>query len=122
LEFSLVSKLLSIGLAAGVLSGLFGIGGGIIIVPLLVYLLGMTQVAAQGVSVGALLLPVGILAALKYHKAGNFNISYSLLVAAGMFFGAYFGAWAANSLDMAVMKKLFGVLLCTVGIKLVFFP
>jgi uncharacterized protein len=114
-------KLILIGTIGGFLSGLFGIGGGIVIVPMLIFLLKTSQTLAQGISIGALLLPVGILAAVKYHKNGNLNISYSFIIAAGMFIGAYFGATLANSVGMETLKKMFGVLLFCVSLKILFF-
>lgn len=112
---------LIIGLTAGVASGLFGIGGGIIIVPLLVFLLNYTQQAASGTSLVALLLPVGILGVYQYYRAGvisNENIKFGLLVAVGMFIGAFFGAKISLALDQKTLSRAFAVFLVLVAIRL----
>ena len=110
--------LLLIGVLAGVCAGMFGIGGGLIIVPALVFFYGLTQHAAVGTSLGALLLPVGALSAWVYWKNGNLNVTYSLLIAAGLLIGAYFGARLAGSLNDAMLRKAFGVFLLLVSAKL----
>jgi len=109
--------LLAIGLAAGVMSGLFGIGGGVVIAPALMLLVGMTQTKANGTSLGALLLPVGALAAWRYHQAGDLDIRASLLLAVGLFFGAYLGATFAISLAPVVLRRLFAGFLVAIAIK-----
>ncbi|HYD52408.1 MAG TPA: sulfite exporter TauE/SafE family protein, partial [Gemmatimonadaceae bacterium] len=86
---------LLIGLGAGILSGLFGIGGGIVIVPALILLAKMRPLEATGTSLGVFLLPVGILGAMTYYRAGNMNVRVSLLIALGLFAGAWFGAQIA---------------------------
>lgn len=108
------------GLAAGILSGLFGIGGGIVLVPILMTLIGMTQLEAQGTSLGALLLPVGILAAYKYHEQGALDIRGALLASLGLAAGAFFGAKLALSLPPDILRKLFGVFLLVVAFKFLF--
>ena len=110
--------LIGIGLAAGVLSGLFGIGGGIVIVPMLILLARMAPATATGTSLGALLLPVGALGAYQYYKTGHIDIKVSLIVAAGLFVGAYFGAKLAVGLDPVMMKRSFAVFLLLVAIRL----
>lgn len=112
--------LLAIGIAAGVLSGLFGIGGGIIIVPALMYLAHMESQRAVGTSLGALLLPVGILGALAYHKAGHIDIRASLLLAAGLAVGAYLGAQISLHVDATTLRKVFAMFLVLVAGKLWF--
>ncbi|NBO36999.1 sulfite exporter TauE/SafE family protein [bacterium] len=112
-----ILTLLGIGLAAGILSGLVGIGGGLVIVPLLVMLGGMTQISAQGTSIGALILPVGIFAAMKYYRAGNLDIRSSLYIAFAMALGAYLGATLALQLPQDTLKKIFGIVLVSAGLK-----
>lgn len=112
-----VITLLGIGLAAGTLSGLVGIGGGLVIVPLLIMLGGMSQIAAQGTSIGALILPVGIFAAIKYYKAGNLDVRSSLFIALAMALGAFLGATLALKLPQDTLKKIFGIVLIAAGIK-----
>lgn len=109
---------LAIGLAAGVLSGLFGLGGGIIIVPALIYLAGFTPQQASGASLGALLLPVGALGAWTYYKAGALNWEASLIIAGGLFVGAYFGAQITQHIDGDTLRKGFAVLMAVMAVKL----
>lgn len=113
--------LIAIGLAAGVLSGLFGVGGGIIIVPALVFFLGMTQHEAQGTSLGLMLLPIGILAAANYYKTGNLDVKAGLIVAGAFVLGGYFGSKLSLNLDQVTLKRVFGVLMLFVAVRLIFF-
>jgi uncharacterized membrane protein YfcA len=110
--------LVIIGLAAGVLAGLFGIGGGIVIVPALAYLVRMPLQSAVGTSLGALLLPVGALGAWAYWRGGHLNWRASLWVAVGLFFGAYVGARLAQSLGDTSLRRLFAVLMAGMAVKL----
>jgi len=112
--------LLIIGILAGFSSGMVGIGGGIIIVPALVFFLGLTQHQAQGVSIGMLLLPVGFLAAMNYYKSGNLDISKSLIIGASFIIGAYFGSKVSLNIDGAIMKRIFGVVILLISLKLIF--
>jgi uncharacterized membrane protein YfcA len=109
---------LAIGLGAGVLSGLFGIGGGIVIVPALILLAKMTATKATGTSLGALLLPVGALGAWTYYRNGNIDIRASLWIALGIFLGAWFGAQVAQHLPPLILKRMFAVLLVVVAVRL----
>jgi hypothetical protein len=110
-----------IGLGAGVLSGLFGIGGGVIIVPLLVLLLGFTAQAAAGTSLAALLLPVGLFGALQYWRAGEVNIAHAALLALGLLLGAFVGARIGLGLPSEVVQRAFGVLLVVFGLRLMLY-
>ena len=116
-----VILLVVIGIISGALSGLVGIGGGIVIVPALVFFLGYSQKLAQGTSLGILLLPVGILAVLQFYQAGYVKIPTVLLVSAGFIVGSYFGSRIALSIPQATVKKLFAVLILIVALKLLFF-
>ncbi len=98
-----------IGLAAGVFAGLFGIGGGIIIVPALIVLAGFPLVKATGTSLAAILLPVGILGVIAYSKAKVIDVRASVLIAAGLLTTVVAGAWLANTLPVDVMRRLFAV-------------
>jgi uncharacterized protein len=109
---------LAIGLAAGLLSGLFGIGGGILIVPALLLVARMAPLTATGTSLGALLLPVGALGAWQYYKNGHVDIRASLLIALGLLVGAYFGARFAQGLDPASAKRAFAVFLAVVSVRI----
>jgi uncharacterized membrane protein YfcA len=113
--------LIAIGLAAGILSGLFGIGGGVIMVPAMIFFLGMTQHSAQGTSIGLMLLPIGILAAYNYHKEGNLNIQYGLIIAAAFVVGGYFGSKISLGLSEDLLKKGFGLLMMVLALKMMFF-
>jgi len=116
-----VAVMALIGLAGGVLSGLFGIGGGVVIVPLLILVLGFTAQQAAGTSLAALLLPVGLFGAIQYWQAGQVNILNAALLALGLLIGAFIGARLGLSLPSEVIQRAFGVLLVVVGIRFVFF-
>ncbi|MFQ3566302.1 MAG: sulfite exporter TauE/SafE family protein [Aggregatilineales bacterium] len=114
--------LLAVGLGAGVISGMFGVGGGIVIVPALVALLHFDQKLAVGTSLGALLLPVGLGAVLSYHNAGLLDVSAAVLLAIGLAAGAFFGARIALSLPSATVKRLYGLFLLIVGLRFLLQP
>ncbi|OPJ63817.1 sulfite exporter TauE/SafE family protein [Clostridium oryzae] len=107
-----------IGALAGILSGLFGIGGGIIIIPALMYLQGFPQLKAQGTSLVAMLPPVGILAFLEYYKKGNTNLVAGIVICITMLISAKFGGQLANILPTGIMKKAFGIFIILIGIKI----
>jgi uncharacterized protein len=119
----LLIQLLVIGLAAGVAGGMFGIGGGAIMVPAMVLLLGMDQKFATGTSVAAQILPIGILAAVVYYRNGNLNIKHALIIAIGLIIGNLFGALFANQpyISSETMKKLYGIFLFVIGARYLFF-
>ena len=112
--------LLLIGLLAGIISGFLGIGGGIVIIPALVYLLGYSQQNAQGTSLGLLLPPIGILAVLNYHNAGCVNIKASAIMCVTFIIGSYISSKIAVELPETVIKKMFGVFLLFYAAKLFF--
>lgn len=115
--------LLFLGVMAGILSGMFGVGGGIIIVPALVLLFGMTQQSAVATSLVALLLPVGLLGVVAYYHSGKIsteNILIALLIAAGLFAGAFFGAKIAIHLSSDTLRKAFAVFMGIVALHLWF--
>jgi uncharacterized membrane protein YfcA len=112
--------LLLIGVIAGVLSGLVGVGGGIVIVPALVFFLGFSQKMAQGTSIGILLLPVGILGVLQFYKAGYIDMKSVWLVSLGFLVGGYFGSKIALSLPQDTLKKIFAIILLLVSLKILF--
>lgn len=121
LTTGLILSLLAIGLAAGVAGGMFGIGGGAIMVPAMVLLLAMDQKFATGTSIGAQILPVGLLGAFVYYREGNLNWRYSVIIAAGLLLGTYVGANLAKPISSETMKKLYGGFLLIIGARYLFF-
>jgi len=116
-----VIGLVVIGLIAGTLSGFLGIGGATILIPSLLLYFKMSQHMAQGTSIAALLLPVGLLAAFKYWQAGNVNIKFAVLIALGFLIGGYFGASFAQPLSDDLLRKLFGLYLLIISLQMLFF-
>lgn len=109
-----------IGLVGGVTAGIFGIGGGIIIVPALVYWAGFSQHAATGTTLAVLLPPIGLAAAYEYYRHGNVDIRAALILAATMFVGSWLGAVFANRLDANYLHLIFGLFVCGLGVYLVY--
>lgn len=123
MDYQAVIILILIGLAAGVLSGLVGVGGGIILVPALVYFLGYTQHQAQGTSLGVLMFPVTILAFIAYYRdslitGSPIEIKVILIIAAGFVIGGLLGGALAIRIDQATLRKLFAIILFYTGIKM----
>ncbi len=110
---------LMIGIVAGIFSGLLGIGGGTVVVPALVYFFHMTQHKAQGTILAAFLPPVALLAALRYYQTGNVDVKGAIVIALGLFLGAYFGANISLSISEAALKRVFGVFLAFVALKMI---
>ena len=111
--------LLIIGLIAGLIGGLAGIGGGLIIVPLLVFLVGMNQYEAQGTSLATLLLPLSFLAVISYNKAGYINWKYVLILSLTFMAGSYFGGEVALHLNQKTLKRIFALIMTVGAIKMV---
>jgi uncharacterized membrane protein YfcA len=109
---------LLIGLCAGVLSGMFGIGGGVLIVPALMFVARMAPLEATATSLGALLLPVGALGAYEYYKQGHVNVAASALVALGLLVGAYLGARWAQTLSPVQLTRAFSLFLVVVAARM----
>jgi len=109
-----------IGLLAGILSGMFGIGGGVIIVPALMYLCGFSQLKAQGTSLAILLPPAGILAFISYYKRGQVNVQAGILICIFLVVGSVFGAKIANNIPLSILKKSFGVFMILISLKMIF--
>ena len=125
MEFSLTQLLLIIliGLVAGILGGMVGIGGGIVIVPALVMLLGFTQHQAQGSSLVLLMLPVGILGVYNYYQQGHITMNtfkLVLILAIGFVVGSYLGSKLAISIDVKLLRKIFAGFIILVAIKMLF--
>ncbi len=119
---NILVQMLLIGLAAGVAGGMFGIGGGAIMVPAMVLLVGMDQKFATGTSIAAQILPIGILGAAVYYRSGNINIKYAVMIAVGLVVGNLFGALFANQpfISSETMKKLYGIFLLVIGARYLF--
>jgi uncharacterized protein len=113
--------LILIGLAAGFLGGMVGIGGGIIIVPALVLFMAFSQHQAQGTSLAMMLLPVGILAVINYYKKGFVDVRYAALLAVGFTIGGYVGSKLSLGMAQDTVKKVFAVLMIVVAVKMLFF-
>jgi len=110
--------LVVLGLVVGVLSGMVGVGGGVFVVPALVFGFGFSQLAAQGTSTALLLPPIGILAAYKYWKDGYVDVRAAALICAGFVLGGWFGAKYAISLPQDILRRVFGVFLLVVAVKM----
>jgi uncharacterized membrane protein YfcA len=118
MTLSILLVLLTVGLAAGFLSGMVGIGGGIIIVPVLVYFLGFSQHQAQGTTLFMFMLPIGILGVMNYHKQGYVDYKTALIICTTFILGSFFGSKLAISLDQKLVKQIFAVILVLLGIKM----
>lgn len=112
--------LLIVGLAAGMLSGMVGVGGGIIIVPALVYFLNFNQHTAQGTTLAMFLLPIGILGVYNYYKAGHVDVRAALVIAITFVAGSYLGSKISISLDQSTVKRFFGILIFVISLKMIF--
>lgn len=113
--------LLLVGLCAGYIGGLAGVGGGIILVPALVFILGFSQHLAQGTSLAIMLPPIGILAAWQYYEEGQVDIRVALVVIAGYLIGNYLGGKLATDISDDTLRKIFAVFMLIVSIKMLFF-
>jgi len=114
-----VVPLLFLGLLAGILSGLLGIGGGILIIPALVFIFGLSQHMAQGTTLALMVPPIGLLAAWTYYKQGNVNLGIAALICAGFFFGGLLGVKLAGVISAVLLKRLFGVALLITAVKMI---
>jgi uncharacterized membrane protein YfcA len=113
-----IAMLVLVGVMAGILSGFVGVGGGIIIVPAMIYLLNVNQMQAQGISLAVLMMPVGILGVINYSKGGYINFNYAFVIAAGFFVGSYFGSKFALKLPVNTVKFVFGLLLLFIAAQM----
>lgn len=111
---------LLVGLVVGAISGVVGIGGGILIIPALVWLFGMSQIRAQGTSLGALLGPVGLFAFWAYYRNGNADLRVAILIGIGFLAGGYFGAVGAQHIPEVWLRRIFAVVLISVGARMFF--
>jgi uncharacterized membrane protein YfcA len=111
--------LILIGIFAGVLSGFVGIGGGVVIVPALIYFFGLSQMEAQGTSLFLMLPPIGILAVMNYYKTGNVNIWYGIIIACAFIVGGYFGSKISLKISPYLVKLIFGTFMIYVAFKMI---
>jgi uncharacterized membrane protein YfcA len=110
--------LLLIGLAAGALSGVAGVGGGVIVIPALIFALGMSQFEAQGTSLAMMIPPIGLMAAYNYYEKGFIDWKYALILAVFFVIGSYFGSKFALGTSQALIKKGFAIFIIIIGIKM----
>lgn len=111
-----------LGIVAGLLSGLVGIGGGIIIIPALVFLFGLTQQQAQGTTLALLVPPIGFLAAFTYYKQGHVDLKIAAFICIGFLLGTLPGAKLANVINSELLRRAFGIFLLMISAKMIFFP
>ncbi|MCX7926874.1 MAG: sulfite exporter TauE/SafE family protein [Candidatus Omnitrophica bacterium] len=109
-----------LGVLAGLASGMFGIGGGTILIPALVYLLGMSQHQAQGTTLAIMVPPIGLLAALRYYYAGHVRLDIAAFICLGFFFGGLLGAHLIQPISDILLKRAFGVFLLLVAMRMIF--
>jgi uncharacterized membrane protein YfcA len=120
METSTYLILALIGLVAGTLGGMVGLGGGIIIIPAMVYMLGIDQRMAQGTSIAIMLPPIGLFAAINYYKAGYINVKYAVIIALTFFVGGYIGSKLSLALPEATVKKVFAGVMILTAVKMIF--
>jgi len=120
MSISMLLILLGIGILTGAMAGMLGIGGAVIMIPALVYIMGFSQQMAQGTSLAVMLPPIGIIAAYNYYKAGHVDLKFALILAAAFLIGSYFGSKYALTLPQATLKKIFAILLLVIAAKMLF--
>ncbi|HBE43464.1 MAG TPA: permease [Bacteroidales bacterium] len=109
---------IAIGIVSGAMAGMLGIGGAIVMVPSLVFIMGFSQHMAQGTSLAVMLPPIGIIAAYNYWKAGQVNLKFAIILAAAFLIGSYFGSKFSLALPQPVVKKIFGFILLLVAVRM----
>lgn len=112
---------LTVGLIVGTLSGFLGIGGGLLSIPIMIYIYGLTQHQAQGTSLAAMVPPITILAAMRYYHSGNVKLGMAIFIACGFALGGLMGAHLVHFVPEAVLRKFFGIFLFLVSIQMIFF-
>jgi hypothetical protein len=120
MNMTTILLLIIIGLVAGTLGGMVGLGGGIILIPALILIMKLDQQTAQGTSIAIMLPPIGLFAVYNYYKAGYVNIKYAFVIAMAFMVGGYFGSILALKLSPDVMRKVFSVILVVIAIKMFF--
>ena len=119
MDITQIALICAVGLLAGTVSGCFGVGGGMIEVPALVFFLGFSKHMAQGTSLAMMVAPIGILSAMNYYKGGYVDIKVALIMLIAFFVGSYFGSYISVQLSAKIVKRLFGVLMLVAAIKMI---
>ena len=120
MDMTTILLLIIIGLVAGTLGGMVGLGGGIILIPALILIMKLDQQTAQGTSIAIMLPPIGLFAVYNYYKAGYVNMRYAFVIAMAFMIGGYFGSSLALKLSPDVMRKVFSIVLVVIAIKMFF--
>ncbi|MBI1807193.1 MAG: sulfite exporter TauE/SafE family protein [Ignavibacteria bacterium] len=115
-----IAQYIFVGLVGGILAGILGIGGAVFIIPALVFIFGWQQHMAQGTTLAMLVPPIGILAAWKYYQAGHVDLRVAAIMCIGFFVGGYFGGIVANQLPAETLRKVFGIALMLISLKMIF--
>ncbi len=120
MSFTEIIILIVIGVVAGVISGSIGVGGGIVVVPALVFIMGFSQHDAQGTSLAFMLPPIGILAAYNYYKSGYVNWKFALIIILAFVIGAYVGSLISVNIPDKILRKIFGIFMLLIAAKMIF--
>ncbi len=120
MSLQVILILVLIGLTAGIFGGMVGLGGGVIMIPAMVFLLGMSQLEAQGTSLAIMLPPIGIFAAINYYKAGHIDWRYALIIAAAFTVGGYFGSKIALNIPADLVRKIFAISVIAIALRMFF--
>ena len=121
MDINTIIILIIIGFATGVLGGMVGVGGGVILVPALVFILGFSQLDAQGTSLALIMFPVGLLAVIQYYKQGHVDFNIVFLLAIGFVIGSFFGSKISLSIPQQTVKRIFAILMLVIAVKMLFF-
>ena len=121
MDINTIVMLLTIGFFTGILGGMVGVGGGIILVPALVFILGYSQLDAQGISLALIMFPVGILGVFQYYKQGHVDFNIVLILAIGFVLGSFLGSKISLSISQEIVKRIFAILLLVIASKMLFF-
>ncbi|MBL7070346.1 MAG: sulfite exporter TauE/SafE family protein [Candidatus Omnitrophica bacterium] len=108
-----------LGVVAGILAGIFGIGGGVILIPALIYLFGLSQHQAQGTTLAIMVPPIGLLAAMRYYYSGNVKLNLAVFICIGFFVGGLLGAHLVQNLPEPALKKMFGIFLLAISLRMI---
>lgn len=122
MDAATIGILILIGLVAGTLGGMVGLGGGIILIPALIMFLKTDQLTAQGTSIAIMLPPIGLFAVYNYYKQGYVNVKYAIVIALAFMVGGYFGSGLALKISPSLMRKIFSLILVLIAAKMFFSP